>query len=84
MQLHNLYQRSGVRYSSRELKNGGTDLIDLHRSGIPFENERVEEIQQIFEEFPFASARYISTTLTISVGNVIKILKQDHKCRKCY
>lgn len=41
--------RSGVRYWYREFKNGRTDLADLHRSGRPVENDRVEEIQQILE-----------------------------------
>ena len=75
--------RSGVRYWYKEFKNGRTDLADLHRSGRPVENERVEEIQQILEEFPFASARYISATLAISKGKVIRILKQELGLKKC-
>ena len=75
--------RSGVVYWYKEFKNGRTELADLHRSGRPVENDRIEEIKQILDEFPFASARYISSTLDISKNKVIRILKQELCLKKC-
>ena len=76
--------RTGVLYWYSKFREGRTDTSPAPRPGRPLQNERVDAIQAILEESPYASARYISTQVKLSVNTVIRILKIELHMKKRY
>ncbi len=81
---HGCISLSGVRYWFKEFGSGRLDINDLTRSGRPLENDRIEDIKKLLDEFPFSSARYIAITLDMNKGKVLRILKHELGLTKRY
>ena len=74
--------RTGVLYWYREFRNGRKTVTEKSKPGRPLKNETTHAIQMILEEFPYASARYISTQVPVSLHTVTRIPKEELHLKK--
>ena len=76
--------RSGICYWYKEFREGRQSASLKPKPGRPLLNGSVEKVRICLDEFPFASARFISTQVALSVNTVIRILKQELHLKKRY
>lgn len=68
---------SGVRYWYQQFRDGRTCLETASRTGRPCDNEKVDQIKELLQDMPFASAHAISSLLVMSRKQVTRILKLE-------
>ena len=68
---------SGVRYWYQQFRQGRTTLETACRTGRPCDEEKIDDIKELLQEMPFASAHTISSLLCMSRKQVTRILKLE-------
>ena len=76
--------RTGVLYWYKEFKSGRVSTSLSVKPGRPLKNEKVAAIESLLKEYPYASARYISTQVPLSPHTVVRILKEELHMKKRY
>ena len=71
-----------VYYWLQQFNKGRETVIDLPRSGRPKLFEKIDEVKQIIDEFPFATCRYIAHIVNIDKNTVKRILTEDLHMKK--
>ena len=76
--------RTGVLYWYKEFREGRESVLQAAKPGRPLKNENIDVIETILKEYPFASARFISYEVNLSLNTVIRILKEELHLKKRY